>query len=112
MVFRKVIRGLVISETDIDMAIDFISRDPLSYPNKMPGAWTRQRFLVHLNESIKQSGIKLNPGANFSAGYNIWAHIDFVGLDLIGQDSGIDSYQVYLSIRTVSTNLEKMVKLG
>lgn len=111
MTLKKVKKGLVICETDIEMAIEFILRDPQTYPHNMPKAWTKQKFLDHIKDSLDESEIKIKSGESFLVGYQIWGHIGSVGLDLAGSNRDISNYQLYLSIRTASTNPNKMVNL-
>ncbi len=114
--------GLVICETDIEMAIDFISRHPGTYPNRLPSTWTRQVFLKHLAETVREElegiGVKklshktVKGGISINLHSNIYAHIEFVASDLVGIDHDENNYQLYLSIRPVSTDPNKLESLN
>jgi hypothetical protein len=111
-VFKKLKKDLVISETDLDMAIEFISRHPESYPNKKPAAWSRQTFINHLNLYLDESGKKVEPGLTLKVGSSLWGHIDFVGIDLAGYGLHEDKLQVYISCRQVPTDPDKLIPVN
>lgn len=101
--------NLVICESDITMALNYLKEHPEAYPNKMPAPFARKRFLDFIREQL--NGHKIKCGQTIQLRFNMWGHIGFVGGDLAGYPHETDRLQLYLSIRYADTNPEQLVSL-
>lgn len=101
----------LICENELDAAIQHLKNDTLSYAAKMPGSWSKTWLLAHIREVLNNVG-KPAIGTSFQVMYNVWAHIEPVGVDLLRYPRQAGTLQIMLSFRTEHTQPEKLVLLG
>jgi hypothetical protein len=102
---------LLVCEADLDMVLEAIRGRPDTYAAEMPQPWSRKRLLEELGYATLKHRRALKPGDTLSVGYGIWAHINFVGIDLLNYPHVDGSYQIYLSVRTVNTHPTRLIDL-
>lgn len=108
---RKPKRDLVISEADIQLALEHLKRIPYSRTSKMPDQWGREWVLQCLRDALathqdqtigEKSCIAFGPG--------LWALVVPFGTDLAGGDP-TDRDQVWVLTRPVCTDPNALTSL-
>lgn len=98
--------GVVISESDIDAALDHLRRLP--YRPSTPASWDRQRLLLLIRECIGEEPVigqfnQIAPG--------VYAVIKPMGVDLENYDEHDDRRQVWLMTRPWVTHPSRTTEL-
>jgi len=100
----------VIGENELDAALRHLKSDPLSYASRMPGSWSKTLLLAHIRDAladVKKPAI----GTSFKVMYNVWAHLESVGVDLLRYPHQAGKLQVMLSFRAEHTQPDQLVVL-
>jgi len=98
----------VIGENELDAAIRHLKNDAMSYAARMPGSWSKTWLLAHLREALAEVK-KPAIGTSFQVMYNVWAHLEPVGVDLVRYPHQAGKLQVMLSFRSEHTQPDKLV---
>lgn len=100
----------VISENELGAAIEHLKRDPRSYAAHLPRNWTLKQLKDHILEALSE--VKTPTiGTSVQVLYNVWAHLEPVGVDLMRYPRRSGQLQVMLSFRNEYTQPERLVVL-
>ena len=102
---------IVVSETDLMVAVNYLKNLPYSITKNMPEPWSRQRLLNSITESLAQQR-SVTVEDVFQIAYNVWGIIKPVGTDFAGDSFTHDHrYQIWILIRPASTDPKKFIKI-
>lgn len=104
--FRTDKRELVISEADLDAALDHLRKLP--YDPKRPYSWDRQHLLNMVREGL---GTKPKADNYYLVAPGVFAVIRPFGCDLYGWKEPNHRLQVWLLIRSVGTDPNRIITL-
>jgi hypothetical protein len=99
-------REVVVSETDIQVALDHLRILP--HRPSLPVSWDRQRFLHQLREAIGQRP-KIDQCHDVAPG--VFAIVKPFGIDLVSRGEPDGRLQVWLLIRPCGTDPTRITKL-
>ncbi|EGR4074159.1 hypothetical protein DDO73_13960 [Vibrio cholerae] len=99
---------LVISDSDIDAALQHLNSLPHTVTATMPQPWAKQTFLEWLKESLPK---KIQHGCCFDVATGVYAHVVPIGHGLSNYPSD-ERYLIVLSIRSVNTDLDHLNKIN
>ncbi|MBY7854362.1 hypothetical protein KW429_11700 [Vibrio fluvialis] len=101
-------KQLVISDSDIDAALQHLNSLPLTITATMPQPWAKQTFLEWLKESLPK---KIQYGDHFDVATGIYAHVVPVGHGYSNYPND-DRYLIVLSIRSGNTDLDHLNEIN
>lgn len=101
-------KQLVISDSDIDAALQHLNSLPLTITATMPQPWAKQTFLEWLKESLPK---KIQYGDHFDVATGIYAHVVPVGHGYSNYPND-DRYLIALSIRSGNTDLDHLNEIN
>ena len=103
--------GVVVSETDLNAAMNYLKNIPYSITKNMPEPWSRQRLLNSIIESLKQQR-SVAVDDVFEIAYNIWGIVKPIGIDIAGDSFAHDHrYQIWILIRSANTDPENFIEI-
>lgn len=99
-------QALVISEPDIDLALEHLAKLP--YREPLPTAWDRKHLLNLIRDAIGK-----NPKVDeaFGVAPGVFAIIKPFGIDLAGRRKPDGRLQIWLAVRDCGTNPDRVVEL-
>ena len=100
---------IVISESDLENALDHLNSLPLSATQRMPRDWGVTQVKEWIGSELPK---KLKVGDCFEIGTGIWGHIMPLGHEFSCYDDGENRLQVMISIRSVYTDLNKLIEIN
>nr|PMH64487.1 hypothetical protein BCU62_15645 [Enterovibrio norvegicus] len=100
-------KELVISDSDIEVAIAHLNSLPQTVTCDMPKKWAKQQFIEWLKESLPNN---IEYGVNFDVATGIFGHIVPLGHGY-SMHSDDNRYLIILSVRSVDTDLSNLNKL-
>ena len=98
-----------ISDPDIDMALDHLSKFPYSIFQDYPAPWGKQKLIQFIKESLPE---KPKSGDCFQVGTGLWGHIQYLGVEFMNFEHTEPRLQIILSIRPVKTSLDKLTVIA
>ncbi|HHU2837208.1 hypothetical protein VCX83_19520 [Aeromonas caviae] len=104
--FGSTKQEMVVSETDIEAALDHLRTLP--YRAALPVAWDRQRLLNQLREAIGQRP-KIDQCHGVAPG--VFAIVKPFGVDLVAHGEPDGRLQVWLLIRPCGTDPSRITRL-
>lgn len=109
---RRPEKQLVISEPDIQMALEHLRSLPFSKTGTMPKSWGREWVLQCVRDALKarKQGV-LGEDLCVSVGPGLWAIVMPYGVDLAGTSDTERRRQVWLVIRSVGTDPNSIIEL-
>lgn len=109
---RRPEKQLVISEPDIQMALEHLLSLPFSKTRAMPKSWGREWVLQCVREALeaRKQGA-LGEDSCVPVGPGLWAIVMPYGVDLAGTSETERRLQVWLLIRSVGTDSNSITEL-
>lgn len=101
-------KKLVISDSDIDAALEHLNSLPLTVTREMPNPWAKQKFIEWLKESIPK---KVEYGTSFDVATGVYGHIVPLGHGYLNYPND-ERHLVILSIRSGNTDLDSLNTLN
>lgn len=101
------VKKLVISDSDVNAALEHLNSLPYAVTSTMPQTWAKQIFLEWLQESLPK---KIQYGVHFDVATGVFAHIVPVGHGYLNYPND-ERYLIILSIRTNNTDLNSLNEL-
>ena len=101
--------ALIVSEADLEAALDYLDGFPLLGAAQMPRSWRRTFLLERIDDALNERVPKI--GDLFPVGPGLWALIQPFAIDVreyVGDD---DQLQVWLLIRPAGTDMKRMLEL-
>ncbi|MFM2668633.1 hypothetical protein AAFX24_28220 [Vibrio mediterranei] len=97
-------KQLVISDSDIDAALQHLNSLPHTVTATMPQTWAKQTFLECLKQSLPK---KIQYGVHFDVATGVYAHVVPVGHGYLNYPND-QRYLIVLSIRSGNTDLDHL----
>lgn len=98
--------SLVTSEPEIQSALEHLRSLP--FRPEIPRSWDRQRLVQSIKEAV---GSKPRIGDSYDVAPGVFAIIKPFGVDLAGQRDFDPRLQIWLAVRAVGTDPERLVTL-
>lgn len=108
--YKRVKQEIVISETDVQMALNHLQNLPYSRTAGMPESWGREWVLQCIRDELDKQQGKVMDQQCFSFGPSLWAMVVPFGVDLLGVCSE-NRLQVWVMKRDVGTDPDRITKL-
>ncbi len=108
MISSTKVKKLVISDSDINAALQHLNSLPHTVTAITPQPWAKQTFLGWLKESLPK---KIEYGVHFDVATGVYAHVVPVGHGYSNYPNN-ERYLVILSIRSSNTDLDSLNALN
>ena len=109
MLVSKPKQQVVISEPDIENALNHLNSLPHTATKRMPKVWGITQVKEWLISELPK---KLKVGDSFQFGTGLWGHIKPLGYEFSGYVEDEKRLQVIISVRTVQTDLNKLIEIN
>lgn len=100
---------IVISEPDLESAFNHLKSLPFAATHAMPKHWGINQVKAWLISELPK---KLKIGDSFEFGTGLWGHIKPLGYEFSGDDINDNRLQIVISVRSVQTNLNKLIEIN
>jgi hypothetical protein len=97
---------IVVSEPDIQAALAHLRQQP--HRKGLPQAWDRQHFISLLKQAV---GNRPKADQAFAVAPGVFGIIKPFGVDLVGQLEPDGRLQVWLAVRSVGTDPDRVTEL-